>query len=100
MEAPNVIEFEVTYEDLTNGHRNDPYRCPMALAIKRATGRYSVGVGPYEASVDYGERKQVTKAYAKKMPAIYDHKYKDFVTSVDIGHPVLPFKGRLTIQHG
>lgn len=48
---PQMTTIHVTQEDIENGERNRASRCPVAIAIKRATGNASVYVGTLDMSI-------------------------------------------------
>lgn len=47
----NTLRVEVTAEDIALGKPGDPFSCPVALAVRRASGVVNVGVGRLTARV-------------------------------------------------
>jgi hypothetical protein len=90
----NVIDFEVTQEDIDKGGRGAS-TCPVALAINRATGAFAM-VGWLDASIYWGDTEQITLNYAKRRATVYSHNRSSWVKAFDYGQPVRPFVGRLT----
>jgi len=92
-----LIVFKVTQEDIETAKPNSPSDCPIAKAMKRATGKPTL-VGLIDAAVYFGERKQVTKTYSKAIGTIYTHKYEQWVRDFDNGREVRPFIGRMRLD--
>lgn len=84
------IKIDVTEADIASGERGSACDCPIAIAIRRATGCSRVYVS-YDwprftfAGKIYDISFENTKAY-------------DFVSAFDNGHLVQPFSFELTIS--
>jgi hypothetical protein len=78
-----VYHIEVTAEDIAQGERSDCYACPIALAVKRATGKQ---VAACHAHVYVGDDKGLLSADARS-----------FVTAFDHNEPVSPFSFDLEV---
>ena len=72
------FEVEVTQEDIDQGVRKDNCNCPVALAVKRATGREDVSVARNTIALGRDVIFRVKKIC-------------DFVFDFDEGKPVEPF---------
>jgi hypothetical protein len=79
------MNVTVTAEDIQQGKPGSPCECPVALAIKRATGIAHVSVSPSTARVgDIGDTN--TKWYRLPQPV------REFIHNVDYGEgPHAPF---------
>lgn len=72
--------IEVTAEDIAQGKRLSPLCCPVALALKRHTGK-PISVACYLVREDASPRKWC--GFAKEV--------WDFLLAFDTGKPVQPF---------
>lgn len=79
---------EVTQEDIDNGSPANAGHCPIALAVKRATGARDVVVSVERSGEIYVHNDKTT---------VYRHTKASgkFVTKFDEDKPVKPFKFRL-----
>jgi hypothetical protein len=84
------VLVEVTQEDIDKGKRGDPWCCPAARALERATGKKWSVVGPLCSRVD--DRKQ---AIGKRITL--PQEVFDFVRAFDGGEPVSPFSFELEV---
>ena len=87
--ADDIIEFEVTQEDIDGASKYSPYDCPIARAIHRTVEK-NVGVGWLLAGIywSYNER---------SIP--YTHNYMARIKKFDATGEMLPFKGKLTKEY-
>ena len=69
-----TITVEVTQDDIDQGRRRSSCECPVALAVKRATGAEWVIVGC--SSVDIGDNKQ---------PFRLPDDARQFISNYDLG---------------
>lgn len=74
------MNIHVTAQHIMNGQRADCRRCPVALALKDATGqRYAVSTRTYRSINDLAKNED--------LPA----KARDWIEAFDSGHKVKPF---------
>ena len=79
--------IEVTQDDIDNGRRNQPSRCPIALAIQRGTG-YFVSAWIGQAVI----RTQLPKASIEiPLPECVNQ----FIAAFDNGDDTAPFSFEL-----
>jgi hypothetical protein len=72
------MNIQVTEDDIEQGVPFDPCRCPVALAIKRATRRRHIIVG--ESALEIGRLRYHTP-----------HELRRFIEGFDLGRTVSPF---------
>lgn len=77
------MRVKVTQRHINTGRRNSPWSCPIAKAVRGATGR-TASVGPSEFSV--GKR-------TYRLPA----RSRRFIARFDWGSPVKPFTFRTLV---
>ena len=73
-------KFKVCADDIKQGVKGDWNRCPIALAVKRAS--------PKACAVVVGSRIQVDGVYTHRLPA----KALSFIWNFESDLPVKPFK--------
>lgn len=73
------MKIEVTQEDIKNGHRRDAYRCPVALASKRATG-FSVRATQVDITIEH------------------DHNHRKFRTPLEVGRFIHEYDQALPVH--
>ena len=73
------MRIEVTDSDIAQGLRHECHQCPIAYALRRASGVYDVMAGAKHIRI--GDRGYATPAAAES-----------FIRHFDQGHTVLPFE--------
>lgn len=79
------MKIQVTQEDINNGMRRNGNKCPVTLAIKRATGIALVSSGL--TICVYGRRELIPPVAVT-----------EFIEQFDAGNPVSPFEFNLPID--
>jgi hypothetical protein len=75
------MKVQVTQEDINKGNRCDPWNCPLALAMQRATGDRNISVGAATAG-------PLGKLGMFWLPL----EATRFIHDFDFEHPVEPFE--------
>jgi hypothetical protein len=79
------MRVEVTADDIANGKRGLPWCCPIARAIKRASGGSRVSIGTFNGlAYDWGT---AHPAVFFDLPEVA----RCFISDFDSGRPVEPF---------
>ena len=66
------MKIRVTAEHIKNGQRGEPQACPVALAIKEATGIMWITVGPHDMST-MSESQLTLPVSVQKFIRAFDH---------------------------
>lgn len=89
------LNIEVTQKDIKNGVVESLTCCPIARAVRRATRRAVVEVGP---TVDVLLPNDPEDLCDQKAIACLSKTLQTFVERFDTGKPVKPFKARLVFD--
>lgn len=73
------MRIEVTAEDIAQGGARNPFQCPVARAVKRASKNPNVSVGVYGAHIGNESR--------RSLPVAVTH----WIAEFDRGQGVQPF---------
>lgn len=84
-----IYHINVTVEDIRRGCRESEFACPIALAIRRATGR-GVEVTPYSAHL-------YSQEYLVKVKVPLPDDARAFIRRFDGGAAVRPFSFELDV---
>ena len=86
-----MITVEVTEGCIRRGVRNHPWRCPVALAVKKVLPRGNVRIGETAAQIKFAGEESDNYYWLSE-------RVSRFIRRFDAKRPVKPFKFRLDVD--